>query len=137
MGEVYTEITLKNMEEEMLARRGIIAADKVREVTVSAMVDTGAWTLVLTEATCKKLGLNKIADSSVTVAGGENKACVKVEPVEVHWKNRSSVCRPLMLPGEDTDILGAIPMEDMDLIVSPKRREVTGAHGDQPVYTVK
>jgi hypothetical protein len=57
--------------------------------------------------------------------------------VEIHWKDRTSVCAPLVLPGEDDDILGAIPMEDMDLVVCPKRREVVGAHGDKPVFFVR
>jgi hypothetical protein len=47
------------------------------------------------------------------------------------------VCNPLMLPGETDDILGAIPMEGMDLIISPKKEMVVGAHGDKPVFFVK
>ncbi|MDR1785533.1 MAG: hypothetical protein LBR23_03600 [Spirochaetaceae bacterium] len=137
MGEVYTEITIKNVKDDILAQAGVIGPDEVRRVTVKAMADTGAWTLVLTENTCKKLGLKPIGASAVTVAGGDEKDCLETEAVEVIWKDRSTVCRPLVLSGEDDEILGAIPMEGMDLIVCPKRREVIGAHGDKPVYFVK
>jgi len=137
MGLVHTEITLKNVEDVILARNGVITPDQVRAVTVRAFADTGAWTLVLTEDTARRLGLGIIGPDSVTVAGGEDKACLKAEAVEVHWRNRVSVCRPLVLPGEDEDILGAIPMEDMDLMVCPKTQEVVGAHGDTPMYVIK
>jgi hypothetical protein len=34
-------------------------------------------------------------------------------------------------------LLGAIPLEDMDLIVDPAGRELRGAHGDEVVCLVK
>jgi hypothetical protein len=33
-------------------------------------------------------------------------------------------------------VLGAIPLEDMDLIVDPKRQELIGAHGDEVITRV-
>jgi hypothetical protein len=35
------------------------------------------------------------------------------------------------VPNANNVLLGAIPMEDMDLIVSAKKQEVVGAHGDE------
>jgi hypothetical protein len=93
--------------------------------------------MVLTEGTAQKLGLKTTGPSSVTVAGGDEKECQVAEPVRVQWKDRSTVCEPLVLTGEDDEILGAIPMEGMDLIVCPKRQEVVGAHGDKPVFFVR
>jgi len=137
MGEVRTDLTLNNVEDKILARNGLIQKDKVRSVKISALADTGAWTLVLTEKTAGKLGLKTTSPSSVTVAGGGEKDCRIAEPVEIQWKDRSMICEPLVLPGEDDDILGVIPMEGMDLIVCPKRREVVGAHGDKPIFFVR
>jgi len=137
MGEVRTDIMLRNVEDKILARNGVIQEDGIRAVTVSAVADTGAWTLVLTEDTARKLGLKTTGPDLVTLAGGEEKGCLRAEAVEIIWKDRRSVCSPLVLPGERDDILGAIPMEDMDLIVCPRRQEVVGAHGDKPVYFVR
>ena len=57
-------------------------------------------------------------------------------PLEVIWKNRRVVCDALVLPGADDIFLGAIPLEAMDLIVSPNKQEVVGAHGDQIIHKI-
>jgi hypothetical protein len=33
--------------------------------------------------------------------------------------------------------LGAIPLEALDLTINPRKEEITGAHGDQPLHSVK
>jgi predicted aspartyl protease len=58
MGEVHTEITLVNIEDTMKARNGLIPESEIRQLTVNALIDTGAWTLVINEETRQKLGLN-------------------------------------------------------------------------------
>ena len=42
MSLVQTEITLKNAEDLMAVRRGYIEEAEVRQMTVQALVDTGA-----------------------------------------------------------------------------------------------
>jgi hypothetical protein len=44
MGKVRTEITLVNIGDAVNARDGIIPKSEVRQLTVNAVVDTGAWT---------------------------------------------------------------------------------------------
>ena len=57
--------------------------------------------------------------------------------MEVNWKDRSMVCQPLVIPGKGEVLLGAIPLEDMDLIVDPARQVLTGAHGDEILCMLK
>jgi hypothetical protein len=57
--------------------------------------------------------------------------------VEVHWKNRRTICPALVVPGADEILFGALPMEGMDLIVHPRKEEVVGAHGDTALYKLK
>jgi len=42
MSIVYTELTLKNVIDEAFAEKGYIKEDKIRQMTVQAIVDTGA-----------------------------------------------------------------------------------------------
>ena len=49
MGNVFAEITVKNALDVGLARAGQIAEQDVRTVTLTAIVDTGATTLVINE----------------------------------------------------------------------------------------
>jgi hypothetical protein len=57
MGEVRTKIILVNLREAGKAQDGVIPESEVSRLTVNAVVDTGAWTLVINEETRKKLGL--------------------------------------------------------------------------------
>jgi clan AA aspartic protease len=137
MGEVRTEITLVNIEDQADARRGYIPQDQVRQLTVNAVVDTGAWTLVINEETREKLGLRVEETSETTVAGGGTVPSRITEPVRVYWKDRRTTCEAVVLPGEEDVLLGAYPLEGMDLTVNPKKQEVVGAHGDKIRNVVK
>jgi clan AA aspartic protease len=137
MGEVHTEITLVNIGDQGAANRGFIPQDQVRQVTVNALVDTGAWTLVINEETRQRLGLKVERTSETTLAGGVKIPSQTTEFVEVRWKDRKAACVALVLPGEDEILLGAYPLEGMDLMVHPKLQEVIGAHGDKARNVVK
>jgi len=130
MGTVYAEITLKNARDEGKAREGFIEAADVRAETVQAIVDTGAMSLVINEELCQKLGLAINGEKYVLVANGERVYCKVTEAVEIHWKNRLSILSAVVIPGAKKVLMGAIPLEDMDLIVNPVTQELVGAHGD-------
>jgi clan AA aspartic protease len=137
MGEVHTEITLVNFRDMGKASDGLIPESEVRQLTVNALVDTGAWTLVINEAARQKLGLKVKETREATLAGGIKAPCQTTEFVVVRWKDREAACEAVVLPGETEILLGAYPLEGMDLIVHPKRQEVTGAHGDTMRIVVK
>jgi len=135
MSLVRTEITLKNSEDKINAKRGLIKETEIRQLTVNAFVDTGAWTLVINEETRKKLGLDIVGSDSGTLADGKKAEYNVAGPLEVIWKNRRTTCEALVLPDAKDILLGAIPLEAMDLTVNP-RRELVGAHGDQILHHI-
>jgi hypothetical protein len=57
--------------------------------------------------------------------------------VAVRWKDREAACEAVVLPGETEILLGAYPLEGMDLMIHPQRQELTGAHGDRTRIVVK
>ena len=133
MGTVHADITLKNAGDVINAKRGSLPEQSVREIAVNAVVDTGAVTLVISEAIREELGLEIREISEATLANKDKVVCKIAEPVEIRWKRRSSVCLPWVLPGAEGVLLGAIPLEDMDLIVDPRNLELAGRHGEEPV----
>ncbi|WP_026043692.1 retroviral-like aspartic protease family protein [Treponema primitia] len=137
VGITYTEITLLNAGDVGNAKRGIIKASAIRKTSVRALVDTGAATLVINEAMRQKLGLGIESVGDVTLADGGTEECQFTEPVKVCWKNRSTSCEAMVMVHGDEVLLGAIPMEAMDLTVNPARQEVTGAHGDRVLLLAK
>ena len=130
MGTVHAEITLKNMVNVTNAKNGLISEKDVQSITVTAVVDTGAASLVINEDQCEKLGLSIVKERSARVADGRRVFCRVTDPVEVHWKNRRTSCEAMVIPGAETVLLGAIALEGMDLMVDPVNLELAGVHGD-------
>ena len=130
MGTTYAEIMLKNPIDAADHERGFIKEENIRSATVTAVVDTGAMSLVITEELRKKLGLSVKGERKVLIANGQRVSCKVTEAVDIHWKDRISSQRAVVIPGAEKVLLGAIPLEDMDLIVNPVTQELVGAHGD-------
>ena len=134
MGTVYAELTLRNFEDVTLANRGFMKPEDVRTVTVTAIVDTGSYSLMIDEQTAQKLGLEKTGEQRIRIANGERIVCPVTTPVEINWKDRQSVMRVITVPGLPQILLGLLPLEEMDLVVHPNKHELVGAHGDAIEY---
>ena len=131
MGTVYAEITLKNADDLVRVKDGHLDEKDVRSETLNAIVDTGAGTLIINEELRQKLGIRVNKLRHVTLADGTKQTYGQAEGVCVQWKDREMICFPLVLPNAQKILLGAIPLEAMDLIVDPGKEELTGRHGDE------
>jgi len=132
MGNVYAEITVKNAFDIGRVSAGQITENNVRTVTLTAIVDTGATTLVINEDTFNTLGLSVVETRNINIAGGAQVECKVTSPVCIQWKGRQATVNAVMLP-QGNPLLGVMPLEFMDLIVDPIRRELVGAHGDEAI----
>jgi clan AA aspartic protease len=130
MGNVYAEITVKNGGDVTNVGRGIMPERDVRSLTLTALVDTGAVTLVINDGVCRDLGLALEGTRTATLADGGKVDCKVTEPVRIYWKDRSAVCQAVVLPDAEI-LLGVIPLAFMDLIVDPVAEQLVGAHGDR------
>jgi predicted aspartyl protease len=137
MGEVKEKITLVNIEDIMLVKHGLLKESEVRQVTVEAVVDTGAGPLVISEAMRQRLGLEIEKDDSVHLAGDVPQKCTIAKLVDIRWKDRYTSSRPIVLPNGHEILLGVIPLEDMDLRVNPVDRCLEGVHGDRWLHQVR
>jgi len=131
MGTVYAEITVKNAEDLAFVNAGQMAENNVRAVTLTAVVDTGATTLVINEDIFNQLGLSTVGPPRIiNIAGGGKIECKVAGPVRIHWKDRFATVDAVVMP-EGKPLLGVIPLEFMDLIVDPTKQELVGANGDE------
>ncbi len=89
-------------------------------VDVVALADSGAVHLCIPEHIQIQLKLDAIDNKEVTLADGSKKLVPYVGPIELRFKNRVGFAGALVMG--DQVLLGAIPMEDMDLIIIPKTR---------------
>jgi clan AA aspartic protease len=89
-------------------------------VPVEALVDSGATHLCIPEHIQLQLQLDEIDSKEVTLADGSKRLVPYVGPIELRFKNRVGFAGALVMG--DQVLLGAIPMEDMDLVIMPKTR---------------
>ncbi len=95
---------------------------ELEPVPVTALVDTGAVHLCIPEHVRIQLKLEAIDQKEVALADGSRKLVPYVGPIEIKFKNRTGFTGALVMG--DQVLMGAIPMEDMDLVVIPKTRTV-------------
>jgi clan AA aspartic protease len=131
MGLTYADITLANAIDAGLSRRGTIDKADVRQMNVSALVDSGVYLLTIDESLKIQLGLDVLETREIELADGSLKECEIVGPVDLHFKNRRTVCHALVLPGATEVLLGAIPLEDLDVLIDPKSQQLI-VHPSRP-----
>lgn len=118
MGLVHAKIILKNPRNS-----------KIKPVEIEALADSGALHLCIPVHLQIQLKLKEIEKKEVALADGSKKMVPYVGPLEVRFKNRVGFVGALVMG--DQPLLGAIPMEDMDLIVIPGKR-VLDVNPDSP-----
>jgi len=136
MGLIYENITLKNAGDVSDVRRGFIKEPEIRQIKVLAMVDTGAEMLVINEAIRQELGLEILEQRQIRLTNETVQNCQFTEPVEIHWKDRYTYTQAVVLAGVSDVLLGAIPLEGMNVIVDPAKQQLIGANGDEIIYKV-
>lgn len=102
---------------------------KLKPVEVDALVDSGAVHLCIPKHVQIQLVLEEIDQKEVTLADGGKKLVSYVGPIQIKFKDRIGFAGALVMG--DQVLLGAIPMEDMDLIVIPSRR-ILDVNPDSP-----
>ena len=112
MGLANAKLTLSNPQKPGL-----------QPVNVDALADTGAIHLCVPQHLATQLELTEIARREVVTADGATHLCAYVGPLQVSFENRTCFAGALVLG--DSVLLGAVPMEDMDLVVTPSLRRVT------------
>lgn len=130
---IHAEITLTNGEDVSLARRHVIGKDEVRQMTITTLVDTGAYNLCINEVIQEQLGFPFVEKCKAETADGRIVECDVVDFVQVKFKNRGTTCRAMVLPGDSEPLLGSIPLEDMDVLIHPQRQELI-VNPDHPYY---
>jgi clan AA aspartic protease len=94
----------------------------LRPLEVMALADTGALFLYIPEHVANQLQLQESSRKEVTVADGRRQFCPYVGPVHIRFENRECHVGAVVLGNEV--LLGAVPMEDMDLVVIPAERRI-------------
>ena len=124
MGLVYTNIELIRGADLVLCREGYLKEDQIKRLSVKALVDSGAYMLAINQSIKAQLNLQTVDEQIAELADGTQLRLEVVGPVEIHFENRRAMVDAMVLPGEAEVLLGAIPMEEMDVMVDPKQQQL-------------
>ncbi len=118
MGLVHGNFTIRNARKRGLAPK-----------IVRAMVDTGANILCIPPALAAELQLDEVEKRQVVLADGAKHWVPYVGPVQLSFDKRHSFGGAFVIGNEV--LVGAIALQDLDLIVAPGLETVT-VHPESP-----
>ncbi len=125
MGMVYADIELINGQDVLDAQRYLIGEDEIRRMPVRMLVDSGSFMMAINEDIQACLGFPVVEEKRpIELANGKLVRLDVVGPIKVRFANRMAICSAFVLPGDSEPLLGAIPMEEMDVLIHPKRLEL-------------
>ena len=105
------------------------ARPDIEEIDPKALVDTGALDLCIPESMARRLKLAQFDERQITLADGRQQIVPYVGGVMVEVFGRKAVISACVLG--DEVLLGAFPMEVLDLVVHP-RSMTLGPNPDHP-----
>ena len=111
MGLVYQQIRLSNA-----------ARPELEDLDANALVDSGAADLCIPKLVALQLKLETVEQRVVTYADGRNEAVDYVGPILVEVFGRRTFTGGMVMG--DQVLLGAIPMESMDVLIDPRRQQL-------------
>jgi clan AA aspartic protease len=117
MGRITVEVELTNGEDLVLAKKGMLAPDRVRRVRVAGLVDSGASYLVIPESVAQQLGLPEKGQAKVSYADRRTETRKVVDQVNVALLGRDGTFKAIVEPARSDVLLGAIVLEDLDMLV--------------------
>ena len=135
MGLTYASVELINRDDLALVQRYIIGEEEVRRMHVEMLVDTGAYMLAINESIQEQMQFPLVEKRKFELGNGHIVEYDVVASVEVKFKNRRSNCSAVVLAGSTEPLLGAIPLEDMDVLIHPYRQELI-VNPEHPYFAV-
>ncbi len=133
MGRVAVPAVIESIEDLYRVQRNEMTAEQVRRIEVAeALVDTGATALSLPRPLAQQLGLLPLRTRrAVTTAGVRDVPTFGA--VKLTVLGRDCVCDVTAVDDACPVLIGQVPLELMDLVVDPARRQLIGspAHGGE------
>jgi predicted aspartyl protease len=117
MGRFSVEVELSNNEDLYRAKAGLIRPDQIRQARIRGVVDSGATRLVIPASVAQTLGVEITGMTKVRYADGHTAQRPIAKGVHLAYGGREGVFSAIIEPDRDSALIGAIVMEDLDLLV--------------------
>jgi len=137
VGRFSVEFEVANYADLIRAQDGTLPADQIRRETIQGVVDSGATKLVLPQAVVKRLGLRLGDKIQVRYADGRKVQREGAEGVYVQLLGRHGTFTAVVEPRRKTALVGAIVLEDLDLLVDCVAQRVVPRDPHGAIYEIE
>ena len=134
---ISVEFEVANNDDLALARRRVLPPDKVRRMVIEGIVDSGATRLVLPQAVARQLGLRLSNKIKVSYAEGRKAERQEAEGAYVELLGRNGTFKAIVEPRRKTALIGAIVLEDLDLLVDCQQQRLVPRDPSGPIYEIE
>jgi len=132
MGKIIEKIKVVNVDDEALAKRGIITPDQVRSIETEVLIDTGATFFCLRQSLIEELKLTPMSQKLIRTANGAVTRTV-YSAVTIYLRDRFAVVYVSEIPDDCPNLLGQIPLQSMDWVIDTRNEKLIGnpEHGGE------
>lgn len=134
MGRVAVAAKIENLGDLWAVRENLKAPSEARWLEVdNALVDTGTTGLGLPKKLIKELGLKQFTERPMNTTNGVRQAKI-YDAVKLTVQGRECIVDVTDVSANCPVLIGQVPLELLDFIVDPRRQQLIGAHGDEPLF---
>ncbi len=137
VGRFSVEFGIANYGDVIKAREGILEPGQVRRQMIRGVVDSGAAKLVLPQAVAKQLGLHLMDPITVQYADGRKARRREAEGAYVELLGRRGTFTAIVEPKRETALIGAIVLEDLDLLVDCQHQRLVPRDPQGPIFEIE
>ncbi|MBI1917138.1 MAG: clan AA aspartic protease [Planctomycetes bacterium] len=137
VGRFNVEFEVANYGDIELARRGLLKPNQVRRQMIHGVVDSGAARFVLPGAVVKQLGLAITGKVRVRYADGRRATRPAAQGAYVKILDRDSTFTAVVEPKRETALIGAIVLEDLDLLVDCQQQRLVPRDPHGAIYEIE
>jgi predicted aspartyl protease len=123
LGKVITRIKVENWLDAELIAAGA-RKEEPRVVETEALVDSGAVKFYLKSSVIKKLGLRHIGEIQMRTMSNRSEARKVYAPVRLEIQGRAGHFDVVEVPDSLPNIVGQIPLEDLDWVVDCRNQKL-------------
>jgi predicted aspartyl protease len=124
VGRFSVDVEVANSDDLAAVYLGVLSSEKVRRTTIKGVVDSGAARFVLPAKVVKKLGLRTANKVKVRYADGRTAVRETARGAVVTLLGREDTFTAVVEPKRDTALIGAIVLEELDLLVDCTHRRL-------------
>jgi predicted aspartyl protease len=137
MGRFSVEVELTNFGDLVRVKDGTIQPGQIRRTLARGVVDSGAMRLVIPELMVEQLGLDVSGMAKVRYADGHTAERGIARNIHLSYGGREGVFSAIVEPARESILIGAIVLEDLDLLVDCSKQRLVPRDPKQIVSEIE